>query len=422
MKPWRWLLACAGLLLLAGLNLVHGADRVLVRGDPPLTLKNVDRFQRLWEWYCDIRLTPPQRRQLQQAFANLWRKRYKAGNETALASHRALEKEWLVLQDMEGAEQDRKRARTRAIWISNMRKSKDDVCRFLVPIYNAAYRPGGRNNPILVAGDSPLTKTMIDVDRELSELLLDLTLTVKQRKEHQRLMVEGWNNFTQEERAGAVKSINKWGAVLPSYSNYTRHVERALTFPKSLNRWVKNRDSNPFSRWMLVLYESSSKPGSTHNPVLGADKPKLTQLVVDRYGDYVEIMLDLSVCGGLTTPQRQVLKDYLVKDWKKMTAEEREELLADLKGWADAAGTGAAEANESIGALRPKLLARLQTTENRQSSKWLLEIAAQERRKAKALAEDQRMMFEAMRRIIRINENGHWRTNSKGHVEWEPGR
>jgi hypothetical protein len=37
---------------------------------------------------------------------------------------------------------------------------------------------------------------------------------------------------------------------------------------------------------------------------------------VDRYGDYVEVMLDLSVSGGLTAPQRQVLQEYLVKDWK----------------------------------------------------------------------------------------------------------
>jgi hypothetical protein len=156
--------------------------------------------------------------------------------------------------------------------------------------------------------------------------------------------------------------------------------------------------------------------------VLVAGSPPLTQLVVDRYRDYVEIMLDMAVSGGLTTPQRQVLQDYLVKDWKNMTAEEREELLADLKRWENAAGESVEQAKKSIAALRPKLLARLQTTDNRESSKWLLEIVAQERKKEEQLSENQRMYFEAAQFIIRQGV-GSWQYNQTSRrYEWNPNR
>jgi hypothetical protein len=74
------------LVVLAGFNLARGADQVLVPGDPPLTQANVDLYQQMWEWYCDIRLTAPERGLLADAFTTLWRKRQKTGNQQALDS------------------------------------------------------------------------------------------------------------------------------------------------------------------------------------------------------------------------------------------------------------------------------------------------------------------------------------------------
>jgi hypothetical protein len=42
--------------------------QVLVPGNPPLTQEVVDLYQQMWEWYCDVHLTPEQRRQYVQAF------------------------------------------------------------------------------------------------------------------------------------------------------------------------------------------------------------------------------------------------------------------------------------------------------------------------------------------------------------------
>jgi hypothetical protein len=100
---------------------------------------------------------------------------------------------------------------------------------------------------------------------------------------------------------------------------------------------------------------------------------------VDRYIDYLEIMIDLSLGGGFTAPQREVLQDYLVKDWKKMSADDRKELLGDVKRWADAAARGTDDANKCLKALRPKVLAQLRTSHNEPRSVWLLEVFDQAR-------------------------------------------
>ena len=51
-------------LCLSGLALGRGADRVLVPGDPPLTQEVVDLYQQMWEWYCDVKLTPEEHAKL----------------------------------------------------------------------------------------------------------------------------------------------------------------------------------------------------------------------------------------------------------------------------------------------------------------------------------------------------------------------
>ena len=261
---------------------------------------------------------------------------------------------------------------------------------------------------VLVPGDPPLTERFIDVETAYVEMLLNVRLTPEQRQEYHRLLVEAWKSKDKAYRTKWVKGNKEFGAVLASCSDYGRHYLRAFNQPKTLEALAKSTD--PRLRWAWALYESSSKPGSARNPVLVDGEPQLTQLVVDRYGDYLEIMLDLWVSGGLATRQRQVLQDYLVKDWKKMTAEERAELLADVKRWEEDAGQSVEDAKKSIRALRPKLLARLQTTAERESSQWLLKTFAEERKKEALQRETQQRNFDAAVRIIRAGV-GSWSFN-----------
>src|SRR5262245_614406 len=123
----------------------------------------------------------------------------------------------------------------------------------------------------------------------------------------------------------------------------------------------------------------------------------------------------------MRAPLEQTLQRYLVKDWKKMDATTREEMLADLKRWADATGKGAAEANKLVPALRPKLLVQLRTAGN-ERSQWLLEIANQERKKADLLSDAERRRHgAAMKLIDNLRPFGHWGYNARtGRYEWMP--
>ena len=240
---------------------------------------------------------------------------------------------------------------------------------------------------------------MVDLETFIVEMMLDLRLTNEQRREYGQLWMDDWKKWDQGKRQKIVKNL-EFQADVPTWSNYIRNIKRVFNLPKNLERAGKSTDAT--DRWLVATYTAMTKPGSERNPVLVEGKPLLTQLEVDRYPDYVEVMLDLAISGGFTAAQRQVFQDYLVKDWKKMTSDEREELLGDIRRWLAAAGEGARgnEAVKIIKALRPKLLARLQA-DKRESSKWLLEILTQERTKEARLTQAQRRYFEAAQFIIR---------------------
>jgi hypothetical protein len=407
-------------LLLGSYALARGDDKVLVPGASPLTQETVDLYQEMWEWYCDIKLTPGEHQKYTQLFSNFWKKSPPAVTKSLLAGYSRMEKEWRGILELKGAEQGRKRAEVRDRWMTILRKATDDPPgRLLVSVYDDAYKPGGTKNPILVKVDPPLTQGMVDLEMAVTELLLDFQLTDKQREEYQRLFVELWKKADQPERLRRVGNLETW-TKLPTWNNYSRNVRRTVNQPRLLAAWDKN--PTELTRWLTTLYESACKPDSERNPVLVDGMPQLTQLVVDRYIDHVEIVLDLSVSGGFTTAQRQGLQDYLVKDWKKMDATVKDEMFADMKRLSDAAKKGSADAVEQLGALRPKLLAQLSLARDDARSKWLLEVAAQERKLFELQSEAERKRHEAMMSVIgNLRPSGSWRYNGvTGRLEWVP--
>jgi hypothetical protein len=414
----------ATLVLLGGIAPAWSQDKILVPGDPPLTQEVVNLYQEMWQWYCDIKLTPEQRRQHTQHFITVWKTKGPADAMLLLDGYRRMEKEWRGVLELKGTEQDRKRAEVSTRWLTILRKAADDPPgRFLVSVYDDAYKPGGSKNPILVKGDPPLTKTTIDQETFATEWLLDTPMTEEQRQDFQRLLIARWATMDKAKKESWVKNAAATADLLRKVSPYQRHFLRAARLASILARMDK-ADADAASRWLLTLYRDISKPGSKRNPVLVDGKPPLTQELVDRYGDYVEVMLDLSVSGGLTAPQRQVLQEYLVKDWEKMDATVKEEMLADLKRWADAAGQGVAEVNKQLGALGPKLMAQLETARNDERSKWLLEIALRERKKAELLSAGERQRHETMMQLIgNLAPTMHWEHNSRtGRHDLVPGR
>jgi hypothetical protein len=412
MKPIHGFLALTFLLLLGGL-IPAWSQGVLVPGNPPLTQEVVGLYQQMWEWYCDVKLTPAQGRQLAQHFAVFWKKRDRSARELSLAAYRSMEKDWHAIRETKEPEQDRKRAQMRNRWMTVLRKSNEAVNRFLVAIYDQVYKPGGRNNPILVAGDPPLTQAMSTLDRGRVELIFDLFLTEDQSREFQRLLIADWKKWDQKERRQWARTLEQW-VELPAWNNYKRNELRALTQAKLRQKWATRPTTG--SGWLLAIEAEVFKEGSARNPVLVAGEPPLTQLLVDRYADYLEIIVDLSVSGGFVAMERKIAQEYLVKGWKTMGAAQRKELIADLRSWTEAAGKGGIEADKYIVAMRPRFLAKLRAARDDPLSLWLVEVRKREtdlhQRNMALLKRKHEMALDTIR-AIPTGPMGHWEYNSR---------
>jgi hypothetical protein len=419
MNASRMLVALAALLLLSGFNLVTAADKVLVPGEVPLTQEVVDQFLERWQWFTNIQLSDKQSKEFQRLMIVHWQKQDKSARQGMVRGFKGDQQLYNEYLQLKGQEQELKRLQFRFKLMAVLRKNNAPIHQYLTSLYDEAYKPGGRNNPVLVKGDPPLTQGMVDLDTFIVEMMFDTSLTDEQRREFRQLWIDDWATQDQRKRQETVKNLDAQADV-PTWNTFIRNVKRAFNLPKNIERASKATDAK--SRWLAATYAALVKPGSDRNPVLVDVKPPLTQLVVDRSRDYAEVMLDLR-SDGFTRPQRQVLQDYLVKEWKQMTRDEREEQLAEAQRWFDAAGEGARgnEAVKVINSMRPRFLVQLQA-DNRGSSKWLLETLAQEREREARQAKDQEMMFDAMRYIIRqMNGDGHWEYRN-GRSQWVPGK
>jgi hypothetical protein len=285
--------------------------------------------------------------------------------------------------------------------------------------------PACHAGEVLVPGNPPLTESLMDLDIAVTELLFDLRLTDEERREYRQLAIEEWKSLSPDQKRDRVKSTGSW-AKLPTWNNYKRNERRSLVLPQAFRIWSKVQGGT--GPWKLTLYESACKPGGAHNPVLVDGDPPLTQRAVDRYRDYLEIMLDLSVSGGFSTAQREVLKDFLVKDWKKMDLAARQDFCAELDRWSEATASGGEELGKWRRALQPKVLTELRSADNPRS-KWLLETYQNERQLVQRMREQMLRDYEKKMSIYRKygeigNSDGHFEYNSatKRYDRWVPNR
>jgi hypothetical protein len=373
-------------------------DKVLAAGPPPLTQKTVKLYQDMWEWYCDVELTPEQRRQFTQHFVDFWTKADPTVTRRLLAGYGDMEKYWRGILALKGGEQERRRIAGRKQWVDALRKSTDAPGRFLASVYDAAYRPGGTKNPILVPGDPPLTKQTMDQRVLFVEWLLRLSLTEGQRRDYQALFLEEWQRSDRARKESIAKDVASWKD-LPTWNNYLRNDLRARNLPYFLPLW-RRKGAGADDRWLAALYESAHRVGGPRNPMLVAGEPALTQAVVDGYGDYLEWAIDLSLLGGFSSAQRDVLKDYLIRDWKKMTAGERKEVLDALGRWAEVSRASPARRKELHTAWQAKLVADLRTARTARSV-WLL--AAHDAARAEFKRQVARLTAAHRRRMMAID-------------------
>jgi hypothetical protein len=329
------------------------------------------------------------------------------------------------LQDLakqSGPERGREQASRQGGYLDILRKSPFQCDKMLLGLYEEAYKPGGTKNPIVVAGEPPLTQQMMDQRFRFVQWLLRLRLTERQRRDYQELFVKEWQRSDKAKKQRVVKDIVMWQE-LPTWNDYKRNQLRALNLPLYLAAWNK-KGGDEDDRWLARLHESAHKVGGSHNAVLVKGEPALTQGMVSSYGDYLEWAIDLSISGGLSASQRDVLKEYLVKDWPKMGREERKAFQATLDRWVEATQASKAKRQELHGALQPKLMAELRTSRNARNV-WLLEIHDKDRAELKRRMEIQQMFHETRMRIIdSIAPSGRYEYNpaTRRYDRWVPNR
>jgi hypothetical protein len=374
----QWLLSAVLVLLCVLMAKTKDAgDEVIVDGNPPLTRRLMDNFRQLHEWLLDIKLTAAQHRQWEGLFIAEFKKKPRFSQQQLVSSWEKQARYWEGLAKLDDSERARERAAQHAKLLPRLRKSTDQDDRLLVAVHDAEHRPGSRKNPILAAGDPPLTTALMEQRLLFVEWLFDLTLTPEQRAEYQRLFTKVWKELDKSSKVNLAKGIEMWGEASASWTAFHRNLARALYLPRALATGA-GKDATEADRWLVALYETAYKPGGARNPVLVQGKLELTQALVDRYGDYLEWILQLSLSGGLTRAQRQLLQEYLVKDWKTMGASGRDEFLANIKKWAEVAPQGAKGWNRWRETLQPKLLAQLRSERDNPRSQFLLQLYAKE--------------------------------------------
>jgi len=123
--------------------------------------------------------------------------------------------------------------------------------------YQAAHRPGGVMNPILVPGSTPLTQDMATQYCEFIEWRWRLQLTglgAQQRQQLQQFVVADWKSGDESVRQTFVADLKWWLEVFPTLSDAQR---QNVTYTKEhtgayLERLHQSRDANARA-WYLSL-------------------------------------------------------------------------------------------------------------------------------------------------------------------------
>jgi hypothetical protein len=197
MRSYRPFVAVAALILLGGLNLAAGADKVLVPGEVPLTQDRLVRLVQFLEWSLDVALPGPQQKECSQLLIARWKEANQADREKLIR----LVNRWEEIAE-QGPERDKAHAQSQAEVLAELGKHDDAPSRLLLRAHKAAQQvlvpgnpKGGPRNDLRL---EPLTQGMVDAYVQLTESVLDFSLTEQQGREYQKLLVAEWQQAQKD--------------------------------------------------------------------------------------------------------------------------------------------------------------------------------------------------------------------------------
>jgi hypothetical protein len=189
---------------------------VLVPGDPPLTQAHLDRRTLFVEWLLDLELTEAQRREYQKLFAKEWQKGDAAKRRENLKVIEVFATKLPAMSPI-------KRHQTRAVFQPKYltawdKPGGDEDDRWLLALYRPAHRPGGPRNPVLAAGDPPLTGDLVERYADYVEWAFDLSvsggLSRAQRDELRRYLVKDWGQAGRAAKDEVLAGLKKWDEIV----------------------------------------------------------------------------------------------------------------------------------------------------------------------------------------------------------------
>ena len=231
------------------------AHRILTPGNPPLTQGLADRIADYWEWALDVRLDQQARRELQQLEVAMWAQRPADWKQNWISIIPAW---WTTLSSLGPVERTVMRVGVRTKVLEEIRQDpKESFNAWRFARYQAAHRPGGEMNPILVPGSTPLTQDMVTQYSEFIEWRWRLQLTglgAQQRQQLQQFVVADWKSGDESARRAFVADLKWWLDVFPTLSDAQR---QNVTYTKEhtgayLERLHQSRNANARA-WYVSL-------------------------------------------------------------------------------------------------------------------------------------------------------------------------
>jgi hypothetical protein len=160
-------------------------------------------------------------------------------------------------------------------------KSKYPGDHWLLEQYNSLYKPGGAKNPILVAGDPPLTQQLVESQTDFFTYLLAMKLDADEQKKFQALLVEDWKGWDRTAREAFIKKLAEWDSTVQKGGQF---AARAKMLPGYLDRQGDDKTASS-ERWMVQSYQTVYKKLSDEVPFALMDKQPAPQPAINaKYG------------------------------------------------------------------------------------------------------------------------------------------
>jgi hypothetical protein len=184
------------------------ADKVIVDGQPPLTLELIAKEHAFFEWVFDTQLTEDQSHKLEDYLVSAW------NNKEAKAMRGALDnlRNYDDMLKMSPDERGDIRAQVQPQLIKEFRRDKDPMSKWALEVYENARQP-------LVAGKPPLTRQVTDAYAELAVFVIHQVVggeayTADQafRDSLAKALVPAWKKLKPADKAMVDKAPLLWAA------------------------------------------------------------------------------------------------------------------------------------------------------------------------------------------------------------------